>query len=102
MSYTILVLFRACKAFLHSTYCSCKNGLSAGKFRKAQIRKFVIYDLQTHYFLLFADLWFADPVLFADFKLQQTRKDIIFLLANIGWKFSDLNFYYMKNGRQEA
>ncbi len=68
MSLTILVLFRACKAFLHSTYCSCKNGRSAGKFRKAQIRKFA--DLKnllcSRTFRKCGDLWFTicRPIIF--------------------------------------
>jgi hypothetical protein len=53
-------------------------------------------------FVRFADLpqmWqfvvlrFADQVLFADLKLPQNRKNVVFFLTNIDLKCSDLNLY---------
>jgi hypothetical protein len=69
---------------------------SANKFRKSQIRKFAdltifidlrifskcfslrICDLRNTFFLRFADLQFANPIIFTDLKLPQINKYIIF------------------------
>jgi hypothetical protein len=40
------------------------------------------------------DLQFADPIFFADLQLPQNRK--VFLLTEIGLKYSDSNLYKTK------
>jgi len=81
----------------YKVYLVTRGGQSANKITNLQIcslAKFVIFEYLPKVWQ-FANLWFADPIIFADLKLPYIQK-IIFSLQIYTLTCNNSNFYFIQ------